>query len=78
MKKGGGDQILILHKKHPEQWAWSNYCNNLKRMRESIHLQSNKFTTFKVRDGIEVTKSFMVFNLRNIIHLFQSKKYSRT
>ena len=31
MKKGGGDQILILHKKHPEECAWSNYCNNFEK-----------------------------------------------
>ena len=35
----------------------------LKRVRESIFLQSNKFTACKVRDGKEEAKSLMVFNL---------------
>ena len=35
----------------------------LKRVIESIFLQSNKFTACKVRDGNEEAKSLMVFNL---------------
>ena len=42
----------------------------LKRVRESIFFQSNKFTACKVRDRREVAKSLMVFNLPNMIHPF--------
>ena len=39
----------------------------LKRMRESIFFQRNRFTAYKVRDGKYVAQSLMVFNLRKII-----------
>ena len=49
----------------------------LKRGKESILFQSNKFTGGKVRDGKDVAKSLVVFNLGTIIHPFQSKKNLR-
>ena len=33
---------------------------------------------YKVRDGKEVAKSLMLFNLRKIIHPFESKEHLRT
>ena len=36
----------------------------LKKVRESIFLQSKKFTACKVRDGKEEAKSLMVFSLQ--------------
>ena len=60
-------------KKHPEECAWSKYCNNFgKSKRVCIFFQSNKFTACKVRDEKRVAKSLMVFNLRKIIHLFKN------
>ena len=50
----------------------------LKRMWESISFQSNKFTACTVKDGKEVAKSFMLFNLYKILHPFQSKKCLKT
>ena len=71
--------ILIRHKKHPEECAWSEYCNNFEKgEREYIFFQSSKFTTCKVSDGKGVPKPLMVFNLRKIIHPFKNKKYLRT
>ena len=52
---------------------WKRVC-----VREYIFFQSNKVTACKVRDGKEVAKSLMVFNLRKIIHPLQNKKYLRT
>ena len=49
----------------------------LKRVRQGIFLKK-RFIERKVRGGKEVAKSLMVFNLRKIIHLIQSKKYLRT
>ena len=41
--------ILIPHKKHPEECAWSEYCGTFeKSKKEYIFFQSNKFTTCKV------------------------------
>ena len=66
-------------KKNPEEYAWSEYWNNFKKNeREYIFSQSNKLTTCKVRNGNKVAKYLMMFNLRKIIHPFQSKKYLRT
>ena len=71
--------ILIPHKKHLEECAWSEYCNNFEKgEREYIFFQSSKFTTCKVSDGKGVPKLLMVFNLRKIIHPFKNKKYLRT
>ena len=39
----------------------------MKKVREII-LKSDKFTACKVKDGEEVGKSLMVFNVRKIIH----------
>ena len=50
----------------------------LKRVRESIFFQNNKFTAYKIRDRKEVAKSLTTFNLPKIIHPFQRKKYLRT
>ena len=50
----------------------------LKRVSDSIFFQSNKFTACKIKDGIKVANSLMVFNLLNIIHPFQGKKHVRT
>ena len=62
----GENPILIPHKKHPEECAWSEYCNNFERIqREYIFFQSNKYTACKVKDGKEVAKSLMVLNLHN-------------
>ena len=41
----------------------------LKRVREIIYLQSNKFTACKVRDEKVVAKFLMTFNLQLSIHL---------
>ena len=49
----------------------------LKRVRQGIFFKK-RFIERKVRGGKEVAKSLMVFNLRKIIHLIQSKKYLRT
>ena len=49
-----------------------------KRVRESIFFQSNKFTAFKIKDEKEVEKFLVVFNLHNVIHPSQGKKYLRT
>ena len=69
----------VPSEKHPEECALSDYCNNFEKSeRESAFFQSNKFTARKVRVGKEVSKSMMVFNLRKIIHPFQSRKYLRT
>ena len=71
--------ILIRHKKHPEECAWSEYCNNFeKSVRECIFFQSNKFTACKVRNGKGVAKSLMVFDLHQIVHPFKNKKHLRT
>ena len=70
-------QILIPYKKHPEECAWSDYCNNFGKS-DSNFLQSNKFTACKVRHGKEVAKSLLAFNLRMIIHPFQSKNHLRS
>ena len=48
-----------------------------KIVREIIYFQTNKFVTCKVRDGKEMAKCLMVFNLHKIIHPFQSEKYLR-
>ena len=75
----GESPILILHKKYPEECAWSRYCNNFEKIeREYIFFRSNIFTACKVTAGKEQAKSLMVFNLRKVIHPFQNKKYSRT
>ena len=66
--------ILIPHKKHPEECAWSEYCNNF----EIIFFQSNRFPVCNVGNGKEVAKSLMVFNLRKVIHPFRNKKHLRT
>ena len=42
----------------------------LKRVRESIFFQSNKFTTCKIKDGKVVEDFLMGFNLLKIIHSF--------
>ena len=47
----------------------------LKRVSESIFFQSNKFTTYKIKDEKEVANSLMAFNLLKIIHTFQGKKH---
>ena len=67
--------ILIPHKKHLEEGAWFEYCNDFEKSgKEYIFFQSNKFTACKVRNEKGVAKSFMVFNLRKIIHPFKNKK----
>ena len=50
----------------------------LKSVKESILFQRNTFTACNVRDGKEVAKSLMMFNLFKIIHSLQSKKDLRT
>ena len=50
----------------------------LKRVRENIFFQSNKFTTCKNEDGNKVKNYSMVFSLLKIIHSFQDKKHLRT
>ena len=58
-----------------------NTVTTLKKVREKeyIFFQSNRLTACKVRGGITVAKSLMVFNLHKmIIHPFQNKKYLRT
>ena len=50
----------------------------LKSMKESFFFQRNTFTACNVRDGKEVTKSLMIFNLCKIIHSLQSKKDLKT
>ena len=47
-------------------------------MKEHTFFQSDKFTESKIRGGKEVEKSFKVFNLHKMVHLFQNKKYLRT
>ena len=49
----------------------------LKKVSQSIFLQSNKFTVFKVKDQNKVRNSLMVFSLLKIIHPFQGKKQLR-
>ena len=49
-----------------------------KRVRESIFFQSNKFTACKIKAEKEVAKFLVVFNLHNVIHPSQGKKYLRT
>ena len=49
-----------------------------KRVRKSIFFQSNKFTASNIKDEKEVTKFLVVFNLHNVIHPSQGKKYLRT
>ena len=50
----------------------------LKRVSESIFIESSKFTACKVKNEKEVTNSLIVFNLLKIIHPFQGKKHLRT
>ena len=50
----------------------------LKRVKESIFIQSNKFTAYKIKDGKEVENSLMVLSLLKIIHSFQDKKHLMT
>ena len=50
----------------------------LKRVSESVFLQSNTFRACKVKDGKEVAESLTVFNLLKIIHIFQGNKHLRT
>ena len=52
----------------------------LERLRRSIFFKATSLqhVRLEMEDGNEVAKSLMVFNLRRIIHPFQSKKYLRT
>ena len=50
----------------------------LKRVREIIFFQSNRFTECKFRYRKELAKSLLVFNQSKIIRPIQSKKYLRT
>ena len=50
----------------------------LKSAKESILFQRNTFTAYNVRNGKEVAKSLMIFNLCKIIHSLQSKKDLKT
>ena len=50
----------------------------LKRVSESVFLQSNTFRACKVKDGKEVAESLTVFNLLKIIHIFHGNKHLRT
>ena len=54
--------ILIPHKNILGSVLGLNTAIILKRVREYIFFQSNKFTVCKVRDGKGVAKSLMVFN----------------
>ena len=52
-----------------------------KRVSKSIFFQSNKFKGYenkKKKDGKEVAKYLMVFNLLKVIHRFPGKKHLRT
>ena len=70
--------MLIPHKNILRSVLGLNTVIILKRVREYIFFQSNKFTACKIRDGKGVAISLMVFNLRRIIHPFKNKKYLRT
>ena len=50
----------------------------LKRVKESIFIQSDKFTAYKIKDGKEAENSLMVLSLLKIIHSFQDKKHLMT
>ena len=66
------------HKENSEEVARFAYCNDFRRVSESIFFQSNKFIAYKVKDEKEVANSLMAFNLLKIIHPFQGKKHIRT
>ena len=69
---------MIPHKNILRSVLGLNTVIILKRVREYIFFQSNKFTACKIRDGKGVAISLMVFYLRRIIHPFKNKKYLRT
>ena len=47
-------------------------------LKKSISFQSYIFTAYQVKDGKELARSLLVFNLLKIIHPFQNKNYLRT
>ena len=50
----------------------------LKRVSESIFLQSNKFIAHKVKDEKEVANSLMALNLLKMIYPIRGKKRLKT
>ena len=56
-----------INSTHPEKCALFDYCNTFEKSERECFFQNKKSTVWKVKDGIEVTESFMASNLRNII-----------
>ena len=74
---------LVGHPDLPIKKTLRRVCDLLtiiisKVMGKSIFFQINKFTACEFKDKNEVPDSLRAFNLMEVIHLFQGKKYLRT